>query len=264
MRYRSTAIIDFNGDYNCENCAIGYHAVRWGVRYPLLCTSSILANWRRGIDVEEEYEGDPLHLDSISIPGARIANLRRAFVAEYGRASQPVDLLLCAGLNDVSSGASIRSIARELELFRQVVQQIPGSTFAACRLPYPPSMARIGRERPGPYHINRLPTLSQVNDYIYEMNNRPDQSMATHLAPSFQTWGCRARRANPEQPRRIREGMVGHREHDWREQHPGDQLHLADSVRLRMGRSVIRYFQAIYGILPDRGPRPDQQRRANR
>jgi hypothetical protein len=262
LQSRLNVELNHNGEYHCGNCRQHRHNYRAGTRFPVLLTSSILAKWRDGKDANgEEYEGDRLHFDSISIPGARFEDLRRAIVAEYGLSEIPLDVLLVAGLNDVSSPATLQECILDLHLLREEVLRIPGSTFTAARLPYPPSLVAYERQRPGPYHINRLNKLSDLNGEIFKLNNLPHQHLPTQYAPNFTTWGSRTTRVDEEEPRQLRQGFVGHRRRAWREARPGDQLHLADHVRRRMGKAVNRFFMAIYGMLEDRGPRPDQARR---
>ena len=40
-----------------------------------------------------------------------------------------------------------------------------------------------------------------------------------------------------------------HKNAEWRESSPTRQLHLSDSARLRMGKTAVKYFMYIYGIL---------------
>jgi hypothetical protein len=248
-RYRAEIGLNANGEYYCQNCKISHSALT-GTRYPLILSSSILANWRRPIRDEPDYRGDEIHVDGIYIPGASYQTLRRAFLAEYGASTIPIDAVVCCGLNDVASGASLNHIIRDLHQLRQDILSIPGSTFGICSLPYPPSMTIIAEEVAGPRHVDRLPTLSQLNDEINRLNHLQPPGDNVHYAPSFQTWGTRYVRTHTQHPRNLREGAVGHRGRDWREQRPGDQLHLTDLVRRRMGKAIIRYMLAIYQIQP--------------
>ena len=74
-------------------------------------------------------------------------------------------------------------------------------------------------------------------------------SLHTSRAPRFHTWGHRNPSDNnlPYGTRSL--GSLGqHRSAQWREEDSLDQLHLNNHVRIRMGKSVIKYFSKIYSL----------------
>ena len=71
-------------EFFCPTCKVGFHGYKSGTRYPVLVTSSILANWQ-GVRSMNGYPGDDIHVDQLSVPGATIKDLQHAFLAVYSR-----------------------------------------------------------------------------------------------------------------------------------------------------------------------------------
>ena len=44
--------------------------------------------------------------------------------------------------------------------------------------------------------------------------------------------------------------VVGHRFANWREEEPANMLHPSGPERVSMGRAIMKYFQALYHIVP--------------
>ena len=93
-----------------------------GGRTSVLVTSSTLNDyWGRKSGVP--YVGDDLHLDVISVPGARLRDLNRAYRAEYSTHPLPVDCLVVAGFNDILNSqldrAELGTHPEELEQLMQ-------------------------------------------------------------------------------------------------------------------------------------------------
>ena len=79
--------MDIYGQYECKNCQDKFHYAAQATRYPLLVTSSFLCGWREPFQrddcpEEERYEGDLIHMDELTIPGAKIEHLHMAFEVE--------------------------------------------------------------------------------------------------------------------------------------------------------------------------------------
>ena len=105
LQDRCASMPDFYGQFHCKNCQDKRHYVVQANRYPLLVTSSFLRGWREpylgeSCKEDERYEGDKIHIDELSIPGAKIEHLHLAFKAEYTNFEKPIDVLLAAGLNN--------------------------------------------------------------------------------------------------------------------------------------------------------------------
>ena len=252
IQQRIKASFDKNGDYHCTTCKTSVHSLRSGFRYPLLLTSSTLANWQ-GMRAKNGYPGDKIHIDCIAIPGGRLRNLDIAFRAELGSSHRPVDCLVVGGVNNILGDESTVNIVREARLLKERVLNIPGSTCAFATPPLPPMMTKMKGD-------NRL----LANDYTQEMinlnfifkdlNAEPGQPLDVTRAPSFQTYGLKSVPISSSvNPRNICETMYRHRPACWREQAPDRQLHLADADRLRCGKAVVKYFMGLYSMIPDRG-----------
>ena len=239
LRYRIDASTDRWGQFFCPNCRITPHSHKSGTRYPILLTSSTLNNWH-GKRYENGYDGDLFHLDSIGIPGAKIEDLIHALSAEYGASHRPLDVLLCAGLNDIRHGLSAASIMSKIKVLANLVETIEDSTIAVCTLPIPPSMS-------GNYN-NMGDTIIQLNHSIKDFNNSFYYTQAWR-SPQFHTWGRSGIKLNTsDNPRNLLQAMPRHRSAQWREEDPNSQLHLSDATRLRMGKAVLSYFANIYEL----------------
>ena len=237
------------GEYFCNTCEIGFHGFKTGSRYPVLVTSSMLMNWQ-GVRCDNGYKGDVIHVDQIGVSGAKIEDLEFAFLAEYRYLYRPCDVLLVSGYNDLVRGRTPERIMSDIRSFKTEVLKIKGSSFAAATIPLPPCMSKLPNDQ---YKLAR-PDLTRdivkLNDMILLMNREPGQSMQTHRAPCFHSWGLNSRRLPKEiGPRNLLEAMPSHSQPDWRESRPVNQLHLSNEVRIRMGKATVTYFCAIYGII---------------
>ena len=90
-----------------------------------------------------EYEGDKVHTEYVTIPGAKVEHLQHAFRLEYGKVKAGIDVLLVAGLNNVLRGDRVEDIKHKIELFRDTVGRQnwhhpdKPNTFAVATLLYP-------------------------------------------------------------------------------------------------------------------------------
>ena len=256
MLYRIGATLDQWGHYFCPTCEGGFHAVKEGVRYPLLITSSTLSCWRGRLDLNN-YPGDPIHLDEICIGGARIRDLRHAYQAEYDGLHRPVDVILVAGINNILEGQSPDRIMLEISEFHSEVRRNAGSSFAVCTLPFPPCLSILPEDQRHQLKRDATETLKELNTLIRNYNKgNADGTMDVSRAPCFHTWGLRSVRSNRSGvhgPRYLMELLPAHNPGSWREQQPRNQLHLADPVRLRMGKAILRYFKEIYSDMENLG-----------
>ena len=250
---RMKAQLDHYGQYQCEDCIKSPHHYVTGARYSVLLSSSTLHYWS-GINGDIEYEGTPIHMDCITIPGAKIRDLHQAVQAEYANAKKPVDFLICAGLNNILRDHSVDEIMSD---YRSLKSDIQGwnaeNTLAVCTLPIPPKVTYL-RADPA-YHRrqvqehDRFFRITSLIPRINQLNNEGPHAEVTRRAPKFHTWGLRApaEDTNPNSMRAV--GTLSqHRTNQWRERNSCDQLHLSNEVVLRMGKSAIKYFWHINGM----------------
>ena len=88
-----------------------------------------------------QYSGDLIHLDYITIPGARMKVLHHALMAEYSKVNLPIYVLLIGSLNDILKDQTSEEVMADIKLFRNFVMSLQGgmsNTFAIATLPSPP------------------------------------------------------------------------------------------------------------------------------
>ena len=160
--------------------------------------------------------------------------------------SQPVDLLLVGGLNDLLRSRTPSEILADIQHFKCEVNNIPGSSFAVATLPMPPKISVLASDD---HNLSDDLTrdLIELNSSIRQLNLEDSQGKNVCLAPTFHTWGLRSSRRPSKGvgPRNLLENLPSHLPGDWREEAPEDQLHLSDKVRNRMGKSCVKYFMSI-------------------
>ena len=92
----------------------------------------------------QQYPGDLIHVDYITIPGATINTLRNAFRLDYVEKflGMPLDVCLVAGYNDLVRRHSREQIRHDLREFSSMVIEAQSglevNTFAVSTLMYPP------------------------------------------------------------------------------------------------------------------------------
>ena len=90
---RVKASVDSWGNYYCSTCKLTPHSHKVGERKFIMITSSILNGWQGDRNING-YKGDPLYVDYLGIPGARVKQLHHAFICEYGQVNVPVDVVM--------------------------------------------------------------------------------------------------------------------------------------------------------------------------
>ena len=252
---RTSSPLDHFAQHLCTTCSTVMHPVKMGHRIPVVITSSVLANWQgRNRGSPGAYEGDPVHLDYITIPGATIEQLQHSFEVQYRGINQPLDVILIAGYNNILRYESLETILNRYSVFKKHVINMSCAggrmnSFAIATLPYPPRLTRL-RDDPyfpdyQPYYDETTQLLDELTPRIINMN-KEEIDMRTRLAPTFHTW-CLSKGNSNNQGFSVG-SLSRHRPAQWREDHFLDQLHPSDPVRLRMGTAVGRYFRCLYGI----------------
>jgi len=261
--WRTEAPMLPDGKYPCHTCEIGYHSAclrdlqpYTRNRYPVIVSSSILHQFlgRGNYGIKK----DIIHVERCTIPGALVHDLHHAVAVTYYPIGMPVDILFCGGLNDVGRGRSALEVICALTFFAENVKHnLPGSSFAVCSLPLPPSLCRFdGDNHPRKTgFVNRKTTIIELNLRIADFNELQSRQsgVQTDAAPKFHTRGIRTSRpARPlvQKASNIMEACIGHRWSAWREEFPAYMLHPSDKVRLSMGRACGQYFCIIYNLRP--------------
>jgi len=183
---------------NCHTCAASHCVIiiqtnprLVGNRLPVLATSSTLHHFQ-GDHLNRGYKGDPLHVDRVSIPGARIKNLSHAFAATYFSSSMTADVCVWTSLNDVVDCRTPIEIMAVFEMFDEAVKyNLPGSTVAICTLPLPPMLVRSNGD-----NIEWLQCFQEESDLIIEVNQRItafNNRLAHRSGIQLETRGLRTR-----------------------------------------------------------------------
>ena len=256
--YRTEAPTDINGNYPCFHCKTTPHSCRIGERYPVLLTSSTLHHWQ-GDRAVNGYEGNPLHMDEISIPGGKIADLRHALLAEFYNTYRPLDILVVCGINNVLNDYSREQIKTEFIKLQETVHSLAPqgevNSIGIATMIIPPMIAKLSDKCGGLKANSKLQLMVEVNSDIKELNLSQRQgNYPVRLSPQFHTWGMTGGKILGDHPRNILEGQEYHRAAQWREETRAKMLHLDDKCRLRMGKACISYYKALYKITPCLAP----------
>ena len=250
--YRQAAPVDKNGNYPCFHCERTPHSFRMGSRYAILLTSSTLHMWQ-GRREFNHYKGNEIHMDESSIPGGTIGDLRHALSAEYSNTYRSLDVLVVCGINDVLREKTTQEVLAEFRGLQETVHALAPAgqqnSIAIATLIIPQKIASL-KDRGVDSNLTKMVA---INDGIKELNrSQPQGSLPVKFAPLFHTWGMAGRRNNIQRPRNLLGTMIHHRASQWRETEANRRLHLSDATRLRMGRTCVGYFKALYGVTPCR------------
>ena len=255
ISHRAASPLDHFGQYVCTTCEVVVHPVKMGHRIPVVISASLLNNWQGWRGTPGAYEGDPVHLDYVTIPGATIEQLHHAFEAQYNGCKQPLDVLIVAGYNNILQDQSLDEILQHLQDFKKAVINMSCegerfNSFAVSSLPFPPRLTRLSNDPVFPeysaYYDEKTMILDQMTPCVLDMN-KEEIDMLTRLAPAFHTWCLSKRRATGQGGFSVGQ-LNQHRHAQWREDHFLDQLHPSDPVRVRMGTAIGRYYRCLYGI----------------
>ena len=202
----------------------------------------------------EGYEGDLVHVDWSTSPGATIQDLLLMWRADYWGETKPMDVLVIGGLNNLLRGENEdRFISRLDDFYNAVVAQGEKrghrnkNTFAVATLFYPPILCWFEKNGRIPHkeYTNNIEMMTRLNDRIMRMNQRIfTEQKAIYVeendgmtagdfsrAPKFHTFGVRNRK---------------HRMEWYRERNPSKKLHLTDRHRSTLGRAAGTYFQKMF------------------
>ena len=114
--------------------------------------------------------------------------------------------------------------------------------FSVATLLNPPKMVWFpDNGPPPPGHRDRQEELVQLNEWIDEYNRKNGRS----CVPRFHNYGTRTTTRVVDGTRQV---VKTHRWNEWRASEPRhDMLHLSDSMRVKMGRQVLRFFEGENG-----------------
>ena len=171
----------YGGFYRCISCSENrfpgrIHKHERHGRRRLVVSSSTLHNYY----LSEHYEGDSVHIDYCTIPGAKIQDLYLAYREEYLRSENPLDVILVAGLNNLNKGEEENQVMERIREFAIMVTEesmnyhrYGRSSFSVATLPYAPKLAWLDGDGPCPYppNHNKCSTMKALNGRITLFNN---------------------------------------------------------------------------------------------
>ena len=237
-----------------ENGALGrLHSMEERKRLPVLVSSSVLHE-----HFLSDYEGDKVHMDYVTAPGAKIEELEQMWEREYREVKKEIDVLLVAGGNNIRSDSLSQFMHRVHNFLNTVMAHNKNNTFRVATLLMSPCYVWFEGNGPVPTpgYDNKLEKVVEINKQIASFNQ--DQfELQKELykrwgggevgekdpTPMFHTHGVRNWR-----------GKQQHRMNKWRESVVEKKLHLTDKGRNDLARFAGRYFQEMFvpraGSLP--------------
>ena len=233
-----------NPAYFCPTCKTS-HPAKPSSDLNICVSSSTLHDFHFPREEGVSCPPDSSHVDWLTIPGAKIEDLRYAWRLDYHREPRPMRVLLVAGLNDLIHGGNKESIIQEIKSFKVTVDcqmsYHPGhqNKFIVAPILMAPKLVWFpdnGETPPG--YNNRLVEVTALNDWIKEFNSKN----YVDPPPWFQRYGVRKNTKVLEDGSKWE--FQTHRWNEWRHSEArDDKLHLVDKLRVKMGQSVIKYFE---------------------
>ena len=243
--YQNVEYEESNKMYLCPTCQ-NTHLARPDYGLNICLSTSQLHHFHQPRDRSVVCPPDTSHVDWLTIPGAKIADLDFAWRLDYHHQTKPMRILLVAGLNDLTKGGTRQSVMESISHFKRVIDLQnrfhPGAEnqFAVAPLLCPPKLVWYADNGPMPHgHLgNRKNEIEQLNNDILYFNT---QHGLPHV-PHFNTLGVR--RYKHWSTNGSWRMVVHHRMGQWRASEANhDKLHLGDSLRVRMGKMVVSYFE---------------------
>ena len=196
------------------------------------------------------YDGDIMHVDYITIPGAKIDTLTNAFCLDYVSKPHPraLDVVLVAGCNDLLAGRSKQEIMNSFTRFTTSVMNAgpPNSevknTVVVGELMYAPQLTWFNDNGPLPpnHGGNKLYDIEWLNEAILALNL--DNGVTEYHR--LYKYGVRnyTRKHEDKFGNQHHRMIKMHRFEHWREQDPCRMLHLTNEQRYKMGSAINKYF----------------------
>ena len=232
-------------EYLCPTCQTN-HLSRLDYGLNICVSDSQLHQFHLPKDQEVVCPPDTSHVDWLTIPGGKIADLDLAWRLDYHREIRPMRILLVAGLNDLLKGGTRQTVMEAIRHFKEVVDLQnryhfgSDNQFAVAPLLRSPKLVWYADNgtMPEGHMGNRREEIDLLNNDILSFNA---QSGLNHV-PHFNTLGVRRTKYWYEDG--SYRNVVQHRMNHWRTSEAlWDKVHLVDTQRIRMGRMVLSYFK---------------------
>ena len=178
----------------------------------------------------------PVHVNLETICGGTIDMLRENWIYQYSQETKPMDIIVVAGLNDLTTLSEEEFVEKIATFKRIVIQQNGTNSFTFAEMLRPPKYAWFPQNGPEPVgYINHLEKIDNVNEIIRMLNRAHKLSFATR--------GMRTRKKRDNQGNQI--NLPEHKFTDWREPIPAQCLHLNETGRANMFNSIIKFIQLL-------------------
>ena len=253
LRLREFTGIESSGSsYLCPSCK-SHHRPYPEPRTKIIVSDSTLHEFFAPPDHAssiKQYKGDIMHVDYITIPGAKIETLINAFCLDYVTRPHPraLDVVLVAGYNDLLAGSSKQELMTSFAKFTATVLNArPANselrnTVVVGELMYAPQLTWFDDNGPLPpnHGGNKLYQLEWLNEAILALNL--DNGITEYHR--LYKYGIRnyTRKNKDMFGNQHHRKIKKHRFEHWREQDPSRMLHLTNEQRYKMGAAINKYF----------------------
>ena len=238
-----------NYSYMCPTCML-VHPVWNDCGLNVVLSDSQLHEVHRPRDPGVLCDPDPFHLDWNTISGGTIGDLTHAFMVDYKRQPRPMRVFLSAGLNDILRGASRDTLVERYMHLNEVIERQNAfhphakNELTIATVLNPPKLVWFEGNGPCPHNFtNHLQDLKDLNAWIKYFNSQNGRVST----PNFHRFGVRTTKAT------ALTSIQTHQLSQWRASEPvHDMIHLNDFWRVRLAKSVIKYFRGErdrFGIL---------------
>ena len=139
---------------------------------------------------------DDLHIDWVTIPGAKVSTLETAWQVDYGKSVRPMRILLFAGLNDLLKGGNRDTLTNSILNLKNLIDDqnvyhpsTPNKLVVSTLLNPPILTWFPDNGKPPTGHVNRLREIEEINRWIVEFNEGYG-----FVTPRFHRFGVRTGR----------------------------------------------------------------------
>ena len=253
IRHRELTGVESSGSRHlCPSCK-SHHTPYPTPRTKIIVSDSTLHQFFAPPDhaaSSKVYEGDLMHVDYITIPGANIDTLTNAYIVDYVDKphSRPMDVVLVAGYNDLVAGCTNQELMRKFRKFTTTVMHARSSntaevnTVAVGDIMYAPQLTWFADNGPLPsnHRGNKLNQIELLNQAILALNL--DNGITEYHR--LYKYGVRnyTKKHVDEYGQEHHRKIQMHRFQHWREQDPARMLHLSNEQRFKMGAAINNYF----------------------
>ena len=230
-----------NLTYMCTTCMNVHPAVTDQVLNVVLGTGQIhnIHTPRAAWSAPERMPPDPVHIDWVTVCNASIADLEKAWLADYETETRPMRILLMAGIDDLAKGKSRDEIVEAFMHFKLTVDKQNSfhpekkNELVIPTILNPPKFTWFDDNGTAPInHQNMLPDLRELNAWIVYYNRQNGKD----ITPRFHRFGVKDGWEKDERGRRTKV-----KRHLFAQWNP-DRLHLHDKIRVKLGIAITRHF----------------------